>query len=56
MIVGTNLYNIVYAFTIIWFLTSKFLCMVLQDGKHIDLIEKGGLYSRLAKRQNDDLK
>ncbi|XP_066313145.1 ABC transporter B family member 26, chloroplastic-like isoform X3 [Miscanthus floridulus] len=29
---------------------------IVEDGKHIDLIEKGGLYSRLARRQNDDLK
>lgn len=29
--------------------------MVLQDGKHGELIEKGGLYSRLARRQNDGL-
>ena len=30
-------------------------CMVLQDGKHSELIEKNGLYSRLARRQNDNL-
>jgi hypothetical protein len=43
MIIGSNLqYHIL-------------VCMVLQDGKHSELIEKNGLYSRLARRQDDDL-
>jgi len=43
MIIGSNLQYHILA------------CMVLQDGKHSELIEKNGLYSRLAKRQNDNL-
>jgi ATP-binding cassette subfamily B (MDR/TAP) protein 9 len=37
------------------FIMPKFLFMALQDGKHSELVEKNGLYSRLARRQNDDL-
>ncbi|OEL29061.1 ABC transporter B family member 26, chloroplastic [Dichanthelium oligosanthes] len=28
---------------------------IVEDGKHSELLEKNGLYSRLARRQNDDL-
>nr|CAB3479206.1 unnamed protein product [Digitaria exilis] len=28
---------------------------IVEDGKHSELIDKNGLYSRLARRQNDDL-
>jgi ATP-binding cassette subfamily B (MDR/TAP) protein 9 len=28
---------------------------IVEDGKHSELIEKNGLYSRLARRQDDDL-
>jgi ABC-type multidrug transport system fused ATPase/permease subunit len=37
------------------FHNSKLVCMVVQDGKHSELIKKNGLYSRLSRRQNDNL-